>query len=193
VANPLCTPAIAAGAGMSFQVIADPYALSGEPMHASLIYSPSARLLSRLLFARRYHGPRFRVRALVGGSAVCSACSSSAFDRNAARIGVVLMLGLVVAGQVAASTIIDHSAAGAVVTGLLRRMPESFWSLSASASWRLIASDSTAGDLHAFSILGCYMAITVGVALPPALFAADQRKSQSMKARCSDSSHDGIV
>jgi bacterial/archaeal transporter family-2 protein len=124
VANSLLyAMALAAGAGMSFQVIVNAQLRShlGEPMQASLV-SFAVGAVAALIYClvAGFAWPSFqRVReapwwAWIGGLLGLFFIWCSIVI--APRIGVALMLGLVVAGQVAASTIIDHyGLLGAVV------------------------------------------------------------------------------
>lgn len=107
--------ALAAGAGMSFQVIVNAQlrAHLGEPMHASFV-SFAVGTIAALIYCliAGYSWPSMQqVKeapwwAWIGGllGLFFIWCSIVL----APRIGVALMLGLVVAGQVAASTVIDH-------------------------------------------------------------------------------------
>lgn len=107
--------AIAAGAAMAFQVVVNAQLRThvGEPMHASLISFAvgTAAAFLYCLFAG-YALPTFsQLRqapwwAWIGGllGLFFIWCSIVV----APRIGVALMLGLVVAAQVAVSAIIDH-------------------------------------------------------------------------------------
>ena len=115
--------AIAAGAAMSFQVVVNANLRShlGEPMQASLVSFGvgTAAALLYCLFAG-FAWPSYQqlretpwwawIGGLLGLFFIwCSIVVSP-------RIGVALMLGLVVAGQVATSTLIDHfGLLGAVV------------------------------------------------------------------------------
>jgi bacterial/archaeal transporter family-2 protein len=116
VANSLlCLLAIAAGAGMAIQVVVNAQLRThvAEPMLASLISFAvgTAAAFLYCLFAG-YAWPSFQQLreapwwAWIGGLLGLFFIWCSIVI--APRIGVALMLGLVVAGQVAASTIIDH-------------------------------------------------------------------------------------
>ncbi len=107
--------ALAAGAGMSFQVIVNAQLRThlGEPMQASLV-SFAVGTVAALIYClvAGFAWPSFQqVReapwwAWIGGLLGLFFIWCSIVI--APRIGVALMLGLVVAGQVAASTLIDH-------------------------------------------------------------------------------------
>lgn len=111
----LCILAVAAGSAMAFQVVVNAHLRThvAEPMQASLIsfaVGTAAAFLYCLIagyawptFSQLRYAPWW---AWIGGllGLFFIWCSIVV----APRIGVALMLGLVVAGQVAVSTIIDH-------------------------------------------------------------------------------------
>lgn len=111
----LCILAVAAGSAMAFQVVVNAHLRThvAEPMQASLIsfaVGTAAAFLYCLIagyawstFSQLRQAPWW---AWIGGllGLFFIWCSIVV----APRIGVALMLGLVVAGQVAVSTIIDH-------------------------------------------------------------------------------------
>lgn len=116
MANSLCfILALAAGAAMSFQVVVNAKLRIhlGEPMQASLVsfaVGTAAALIYCLVSGVAWPTLE-QVReapwwAWIGGLLGLFFIWCSIVI--APRIGVALMLGLVVAGQVAASTVIDH-------------------------------------------------------------------------------------